>query len=107
MQTAFAAYLEKFLDRLSDVKIQTFLTSHSAHIANTMEFAKVRYAQKSNTGVIYKNLNTFAEANPDNVDFIRKYLTLTRCDLFFADGSAFVRNLQNYSQYPEYCKTDE
>lgn len=58
MQTAFATYLEKFLGKLSDVKIQTFLTSHSAHIANTMEFAKVRYAQKSSTGVIYKNLNT-------------------------------------------------
>lgn len=95
MQTAFAAYLEKFLDRLSDVKIQTFLTSHSAHIANTMEFAKVRYAQKSNTGVIYKNLNTFAEANPDNVDFIRKYLTLTRCDLFFADKAIFVEGASN------------
>ena len=83
MQTAFATYLEKFLGKLSNVQIQTFLTSHSAHIANTMEFAKVRYAQKSNAGVIYKNLNTFAQANSDNVNFIRKYLTLTKCDLFF------------------------
>ena len=53
MQTAFVMYLEKFLGKLSDVQIQTFLTSHSAHIANTMEFAKIRYAQKSNGGVIY------------------------------------------------------
>ena len=90
MQTAFAAYLEKFLSKLSSVRIQTFLTSHSAHIANTMEFAKVRYAQKSNAGVIYKNLNSFAQANSDNVDFIRKYLTLTKCDLFFADKAIFV-----------------
>ena len=101
MQTAFAAYLEKFLDKLSDVKIQTFLTSHSAHIANTMEFAKVRYAQKSNTGVIYKNLNTFAEANPDNVDFIRKYLTLTRCDLFFADKAIFVEGASERLLLPD------
>ena len=78
MQTAFATYLEKFLGKLSNVQIQTFLTSHSAHIANTMEFAKVRYAQKSNAGVIYKNLNTFAQTNSDNVNFIRKYLTLTK-----------------------------
>lgn len=69
MQTAFAKYLEKFLEKLSTVHIQTFLTSHSAHIANTMEFAKIRYAQKSNTGVIYKNLNTFAEDDSKNVDF--------------------------------------
>ena len=101
MQTAFATYLEKFLGKLSDVKIQTFLTSHSAHIANTMEFAKVRYAQKSSTGVIYKNLNTFAEANPDNVDFIRKYLTLTRCDLFFADKAIFVEGASERLLLPD------
>ena len=101
MQTAFAAYLEKFLGKLSDVKIQTFLTSHSAHIANTMEFAKVRYAQKSNTGVIYKNLNTFAQANPNNVDFIRKYLTLTKCDLFFADKAIFVEGASERLLLPD------
>lgn len=101
MQTAFATYLEKFLGKLSDVKIQTFLTSHSAHIANTMEFAKIRYAQKSNAGVIYKNLNTFAEANPDNVDFIRKYLTLTRCDLFFADKAIFVEGASERLLLPD------
>ena len=101
MQTAFAMYLEKFLGKLSTVQIQTFLTSHSAHIANTMEFAKIRYAQKSNTGVIYKNLNTFAEANPDNVDFIRKYLTLTRCDLFFADKAIFVEGASERLLLPD------
>ena len=101
MQTAFATYLEKFLGKLSTVQIQTFLTSHSAHIANTMEFAKIRYAQKSNAGVIYKNLNTFAEANPDNVEFIRKYLTLTRCDLFFADKAIFVEGASERLLLPD------
>lgn len=101
MQTAFASYLEKFLGKLSTVQIQTFLTSHSAHIANTMEFAKVRYAQKSNTGVIYKNLNTFAQANPNNVDFIRKYLTLTKCDLFFADKAIFVEGASERLLLPD------
>ena len=101
MQTAFATYLEKFLGKLSNVQIQTFLTSHSAHIANTMEFAKVRYAQKSNAGVIYKNLNTFAQANSDNVNFIRKYLTLTKCDLFFADKAIFVEGASERLLLPD------
>lgn len=101
MQTAFAKYLEKFLEKLSTVHIQTFLTSHSAHIANTMEFAKIRYAQKSNTGVIYKNLNTFAEDDSKNVDFIRKYLTLTRCDLFFADKAIFVEGASERLLIPD------
>lgn len=101
MQTAFATYLEKFLGKLSAVQIQTFLTSHSAHIANTVEFAKVRYAQKSNAGVIYKNLNTFAQANSDNVDFIRKYLTLTKCDLFFTDKVIFVEGASERLLLPD------
>ena len=108
MQTAFATYLEKFLSKISTVKIQTFLTSHSAHIANTMEFAKVRYAQKSNAGVVYKNLNTFAQTNSDNVDFIRKYLTLTKCDLFFADKAIFVEGASERLLLPdmiEKCET--
>lgn len=101
MQTAFAMYLEKFLEKIAGVKIQTFLTSHSAHIANTMEFAKIRYAQKSNAGVIYKNLNTFAQANANNVDFIRKYLTLTKCDLFFADKAIFVEGASERLLLPD------
>lgn len=109
MQTAFAMYLEKFLGKLSTAQIQTFLTSHSAHITNTMEFAKIRYAQKSTVGVIYKNLNTFAQDNPDNVDFIRKYLTLTKCDLFFADKAIFVEGASERLLLPdmiEKCETD-
>ena len=39
MQTAFAAYLEKFLDRLSDVKIQTFLTPIIERLQRLCTFA--------------------------------------------------------------------
>lgn len=95
MQHAFAEYLEDFFGKITEdknikIKIQTFLTSHSAHIVNTMDFSKIRYAQKIQAGVIYKNLNTFAKVNPKNIDFIRKYSTLTKCNLFFADKSIFV-----------------
>ena len=47
MQHAFAEYLEAFLGKITSVGIQTLLTSHSAHVANTMAFSKVRYAQKT------------------------------------------------------------
>ena len=107
MQNAFATYLETFLSKLSTVHIQTFLTSHSAHIVNTVEFAKIRYAQKSNTGVIYKNLNTFVDDNPENVKFIRKYLTLTKCDLFFADKAIFVEGASERLLIPDMIKKCE
>lgn len=90
MQRAFAEYLEKFLQAITNVHIQTFLTSHSAHITNTVDFSKIRYAQKTSNGVVYKNLQTFVKDEPENADFIKKYLTLSRCDLFFADKIILV-----------------
>ncbi|MBQ9914427.1 MAG: AAA family ATPase [Clostridia bacterium] len=101
MQHAFAEYLEKFLGKITSVGIQTFITSHSAHIANTMVFSKIRYAQKTNKGVIYKNLNEFAKENPTNTEFIRKYLTLTKCDLFFADKAILVEGASERLLLPD------
>ena len=101
LQHAFAEYLEAFLAKITSVGIQIFLTSHSAHIANTIAFQKIRYAQKTKDGVIYKNLNTFAQENPDNTNFIRKYLTLTKCDLFFADKAIFVEGASERLLLPD------
>ena len=101
MQHAFAEYLEAFLGKITSVGIQTLLTSHSAQVANTMAFSKVRYAQKTKEGVIYRNLNSFAQENPDNSDFIRKYLTLTKCDLFFADKAIFVEGASERLLLPD------
>lgn len=101
MQHAFADYLETFLNKISNVHIQTFLTSHSSHIANTIDFSKIRYAQKTTAGVIYKNLHSFAKVNANNMDFIKKYLTLNRCDLFFADKIIFVEGASERLLLPD------
>ncbi len=101
MQHAFADYLETFLSKISNVHIQTFLTSHSPHIANTMDFSKIRYAQKTTAGVIYKNLHSFAKSNESNMEFIKKYLTLSRCDLFFADKIIFVEGASERLLLPD------
>lgn len=110
MQHAFAEHLENFLAKITTIHIQTFLTTHSAHIANTMDFSKIRYAQKSKSGVIYKNLDIFAKENPENMNFIKKYLTLSRCDLFFADKIIFVEGASERLLLPdmiEKCEKDE
>lgn len=101
MQQAFANYLEEFLSKFSDIKVQTLLSTHSPHIANTMEFSKIRYAQKTSQGVIFKNLDVFAKENFDNLDFIKKYLTLSRCDMFFADKLIFVEGASERLLIPD------
>lgn len=98
---SFAEHLENFLAKITTIHIQTFLTTHSAHIANTMDFSKIRYAQKSKSGVVYKNLDVFAKENADNMDFIKKYLTLSRCDLFFADKIIFVEGASERLMLPD------
>lgn len=101
MQHAFADYLESFLDKIANVHIQTVLTSHSTHIANTMDFSKIRYAMKTTSGIVFKDMNEFALANKDNMTFIRKYLTLSRCDLFFADKIIFVEGASERLLLPD------
>lgn len=101
MQTVFANYLEDFLGKISSVDIQVFMTSHSSYITNSVEFPKIRYAQKTIEGIKFKNLNTFVQKNPENVEFIRKYLTLTRCDMFFADKLIFVEGASERILIPD------
>ena len=101
MQHSFADYLETFLGKITSIHIQTCLTTHSAHIANTLDFSKIRYAQKTNNGVIYKNLQEFVEENVDNSAFIKKYLTLSRCDLFFADKAILVEGASERLLIPD------
>lgn len=101
MQQVFIAYLEDFLKEISDVHIQVIVTSHSPHITNAANFSKIRYSQRNTEGVIYKDLNEFTKENPENIDFIRKYMTISRCDLFFADKAIFIEGASERLLFPD------
>ncbi len=107
MQQTFVSYLETFLQKISEIHIQVFLTSHSSHIANTIDFSKIRYAQKTKRGVIYKDLNDFSKEDPDNIDLIKKYLTISRCDLFFADKAIYIEGASERLLLPDMIKKCE
>ena len=101
MQQVFISYLENFLKEISEVHIQVIVTSHSPHVTNEVEFAKIRYSQRTACGVVYKDLNDFANSNPENVEFIRKYMMVSRCDLFFADKAIFVEGASERLLLPD------
>lgn len=101
MQHNFIEYLESFLAKISDISIQTFITSHSSHIANAIDFSKVRYAKRNDDHVIYKDLQNFTSSNPENIEFIRKYLTISRCDLFFADKAILIEGASERLLLPD------
>jgi len=78
--------------------VQFVVTTHSSHIANEAPFDSMRYflAQPSGkwpgifTAVVRDLCAGLGEEDPDNREFLHKYMTLTRCDLLFADRSILV-----------------
>jgi hypothetical protein len=101
MQETFIHQLEAFKQRFPEADVsprpwnpQFLVTTHSAHIANRVSFSAIRYfrlieAVDSNGAARSKVLN-LAEAPAVDKEFLHKYLTLTRADLFFADKAILV-----------------
>jgi predicted ATP-dependent endonuclease of OLD family len=73
---------------------QTVVTTHSPHILYERGFQPIRYFRRQNsdgeqtTEVL--NLSAFYSQNPEDRDFLQRYLKLTHCDLFFADAAILV-----------------
>ena len=73
---------------------QMVITTHSPHILYERGFKPIRYFRKRKSGseqlTEVLNLSAFYEAQPDDRDFLQKYLKLTHCDLFFSDAAILV-----------------
>ncbi|OUS06214.1 ATP-dependent endonuclease [Rhodobacterales bacterium 52_120_T64] len=109
MQEVFIRQLGEIVAKLNaahgndpDWPVQFIVSTHSPHIANEATFESIRYflpskvEEKSDVWKTrIKDLNRwFAEIDPESKEpiidpgdkkFLHQYLTLTRCDLFFAD----------------------
>lgn len=89
---------KEFSDKLNngvDWPVQFVVTTHSTHIANEAEFESIRYFLTSNNeqrSTTVKDLRKeFSDAGlQDDKDFLHKYLTLTKCDLYFADKAILI-----------------
>ncbi|MBN8623688.1 MAG: ATP-dependent endonuclease [Flavobacteriales bacterium] len=92
---------EKFSETLNDGKhwpVQFVVTTHSTHIANEAEFEAIRYfltSKNEQRETTIKDLR--AEFNQEDLrtdkEFLHKYLTLTKCDLYFADKAILIEGI--------------
>jgi putative ATP-dependent endonuclease of OLD family len=81
-----------------DWPAQFVVTTHSSHIANEAPFETVRYFLSKardeapfGTYTRVKDLSSgMSEETEENQKFLRQYMTLTRCDLLFADKAVLV-----------------
>jgi len=106
MQEVFIARLASiatlFSDQLPDGEtwpVQFVVTTHSSHVANATKFNTVRYflARPSRQTTVKDLSERFA----GNEQFLHKYLTLTKCDLFFADKAVLVEGMAERLLLPE------
>ena len=88
MQSVFMKNIIKFL---KDVKLdaQVIMTTHSPHILSSSNLESIRYfmpVQETNTAIV-KDLMEFNKelTEKETKEFLQQYLTLGKCDLFFAD----------------------
>jgi predicted ATP-dependent endonuclease of OLD family len=90
-----------FSDQYSDGvpwPAQFVVTTHSSHIANEASFDSMRYflaqPRAESPGILttkIKDLRSGLSNEPsENRDFLHKYMTLTRCDLLFADRGVLI-----------------
>ena len=96
IQTVFVSELSRFLTKdTGSLTTQVLLTTHSPHVAAESGFTPIRYFRRVGATVDVRDLCTFdsSQTTPDAraaIDFLRKYLWHTRCDLLFADKAIFV-----------------
>ena len=87
------------------------IITHSAHIANEADFSKVRYFLAKQAGCTQvKDLGeAFKEEDSrEDKEFLHKYLTLTKCDLYFADKAILIEGATERIILPEIIrKVDE
>ncbi|MCR6667629.1 MAG: ATP-dependent endonuclease [Methyloversatilis sp.] len=96
MQAVFVQKVSEFLTPAEgETGVQLLLTTHSSHMAANCGFAPIRYFRRNKGTVEIKDLLSFessATTAPEKaaMEFLRKYLTTTRCDMFFADKLVFI-----------------
>lgn len=115
VQRCFISNMWKVLNKVADpndLTPQLAITTHSSHVLDTVDFSKVRYFRRCHLKddnpetTLVKNateihdLKKFqpeplevegeALSETEILEFLKRYLTLTHCDLFFADGAILI-----------------
>ncbi|MDR3623071.1 MAG: ATP-dependent endonuclease [Paludisphaera borealis] len=110
---------EKFVSEMNDGvawPVQFIVTTHSTHMANAARFETMRYFLAAPNGdhrhlrkTRIKDLRQGLSGTPENVrDFLHQYMTLTRCDLLFADKAALIEGCTERLLLPRMiAKVDE
>ncbi|MDC9616053.1 AAA family ATPase [Xenorhabdus khoisanae] len=93
----------------SEYQTQLVISTHSSHIINDIDFKELRYFRRNNADTSIAmdhtsiaNMSELFVDPKDELQFVRKHLKLTHCDIFFADGVIFVEGQAERLLVPEF-----
>lgn len=116
MQEVFIRHLPEIVKKLCALEgddvtwpVQFIVSTHSPHVANEARFDTIRYFAATSKGMPIgvrctqvKDLSSdLAGLKGPAADFLHQYLTLTRCDLFFADKAVLIEGTTERLMLPQ------
>ncbi|MER5959448.1 ATP-dependent endonuclease [Streptomyces sp. NPDC001893] len=107
MQETFIKNIQDFISRKAGWKVQVVITTHSSHIVASSGFHTVRYFDRSGPQLAIKDLSTFqtnvkaTSQGDETLRFLRQYMVLHRCDMFFADKVILIEGTAERLLLPE------
>lgn len=118
MQEVFIAQLNAAVGKLSAKypdepawQVQFVITTHSSHVANAAPFEAIRYflnqqpVPASGRRTKVKDFKKGMAAIPmPEQEFLHQYMTLTKCDLYFADKAILVEGTTERVLMPRLCE---
>ncbi|MDE1206739.1 ATP-dependent nuclease [Tenacibaculum larymnensis] len=94
MQQVFIKNINDFIKEKHDWNVQVIITTHSSHVVEKGSFEGIRYFDNTSNGLKIKNLSDFKneikDEKPETIKFLKQYLVLKNCDMFFADKVIMV-----------------
>lgn len=74
--------------------LQYIITTHSSHIVADSDFDDIKYLKAQNkNNVVAKNLSDLRkqyDTDPNQYQFLKQYLTISRAEIFFADKAVLI-----------------
>lgn len=118
MQEVFIGQLNEAVSTLSQKypdeatwQVQFVVSTHSSHLANAAPFDAIRYFLNEPTpanGVRRTKVKDFRKGadqiSPEDRRFLQQYMTLTKCDLYFADKAILVEGATERILMPRITK---
>lgn len=124
VQQVFIRQIRQITEKTAaDLKVnssvpQMLISTHSSHIIEEGDFTSIRYFQRSKSQLVKKSKRKIAtkvlslknfepeKKDPENLKFLKRYMKLTHCNLFFSDAAILVEGSVEKLLLPRFIESN-